>query len=677
MKIISFFFLLMLIFSCKTKEEILTSKHGHYPTKLYDYSRSNSLDYSGIPITTSDRTPLTFSDEGAWFSFGLSDIDSIQGGFTGPYLMSQENGVWSSEMLSQLNIDEIIINSDLPKDTFTVKQNSYPSHLEQVYSNAYLTITQRLFFKSSSIALLTTTIENTSSRSLQIKPIWSGGLMNESLSILPISSGIQIQSSKSDAILFVETNADTVIVAPDGNSYSMSLEEITLPENDFIELNLSHTLYLSEQDQVLPFTFKSTSEDSISAIQQKMTSKKKELLKIYEQHLNSYKNETLFNLSTKAYLTLQNNWRAAAGELNHAGLFPSYNYEWFHGFWAWDSWKHAVALSKYDPILAQDQIRAMYDFQEENGFIPDCIYRDTTIEKHNYRNTKAPLSAWAVWNSQDGDFDREFLAEMYAKLVKQHEWWYENRDHDHDGLCEYGSTDGTLIAAKWESGMDNAVRFDSSAILKNKDGAYSLNQESVDLNAYLAAEKYYLSTIATSLFRDDCEKYKAEFESLKLKIQNQFFDKETGWFYDTNLDGTKFIKVMGCEGWIPLWANVASQEQAEAVKKNMMDPTKFNLDLPFQTLSADHPKFKPNRGYWRGPIWLDQTYFGIVGLHHYGFENEALSSTQKLLVNCKGLLQPGPSIRENYNPVTGEGMEAHNFSWSAAHIIMLMTGQDL
>lgn len=480
--------------------------------------------------------------------------------------MSQENGVWSSEMLSQLNIDEIIINSDLPKDKFTVKQSSYPSHLEQVYSNDYLTITQRLFFKSSSIALLTTIIKNTSFGPLQIKPIWSGQLMNEYLSILPISSGIQIQSSKSDATQFVETNADTVIVSPDGNSYSISSEEITIPENGFIELNLSHSLFIGEQNQVLPFRFISTSEDSISAIQQKMTSKKKELLRLYEQHSNSYKNGIFFDLSTKAYLTLQNNWRSPAGELKHAGLFPSYNYEWFHGFWAWDSWKHAVALSKFNPELAQDQIRAMYDFQEENGFIPDCVYRDTKIEKHNYRNTKAPLSAWAVWNSQDGDFDRGFLAEMYPQLVKQHNWWYENRDHDGDGLCEYGSTDGTLIAAKWESGMDNAVRFDSSAILKNKDGAYSLNQESVDLNAYLAAEKYYLSILATNLFKDDGEKYKAEFESLKLKIQNQFFDEETGWFYDTNLDGTEFIKAMGCEGWIPLWANVASQEQAEAVK---------------------------------------------------------------------------------------------------------------
>ena len=37
-------------------------------------------------------------------------------------------------------------------------------------------------------------------------------------------------------------------------------------------------------------------------------------------------------------------------------------------------------------------------------------------------------------------------------------------------MCEYGSTDGTLEAAAWESGMDNAIRFDDAMMLKN-DGS--------------------------------------------------------------------------------------------------------------------------------------------------------------------------------------------------------------
>lgn len=108
----------------------------------------------------------------------------------------------------------------------------------------------------------------------------------------------------------------------------------------------------------------------------------------------------------------------------------------------------------------------MFDFQLEDGFIVDCVYRDTTIEAHNYRDTKPPLAAWAVSKVFGISKDTLFVKEMYPKLKKYHEWWYMKRDHDGDGLCEFGSTDGSLIAAKWESGMDNAIRFDDSKILK-------------------------------------------------------------------------------------------------------------------------------------------------------------------------------------------------------------------
>ena len=74
---------------------------------------------------------------------------------------------------------------------------------------------------------------------------------------------------------------------------------------------------------------------------------------------------------------------------------------------------------------------------------------------------------------QSGDVD--FVKEMYPKILKQHNWWYAFRDYDKDGVCEYGSKDGTLKAAKWESGMDNAVRFDKSELVRNSNGAFSLN----------------------------------------------------------------------------------------------------------------------------------------------------------------------------------------------------------
>ena len=217
------------------------------------------------------------------------------------------------------------------------------------------------------------------------------------------------------------------------------------------------------------------------------------------------------------------------------------------------------------------------------------------------------------------------------------------------------------------------LRFDNSEMVMSANAVYSLDQESVDLNSYLYTEKMYLIKMARKLGDEKAvSTYEKQAKSLKAIIQSQFFDSKTGWFYDTSINGETFVKVMGCEGWIPLWAKVATTEQAEAVKNNMMNPKYFNTKVPFQTLSAHHPGFKPDGGYWRGPNWLDQAYFGVTGLHHYGFHQEAYEATFKLIHHAEGVLSKGPSIRENYNPLTGEGMESQNFSWSAAHYLLLL-----
>jgi len=157
-----------------------------------------------------------------------------------------------------------------------------------------------------------------------------------------------------------------------------------------------------------------------------------------------------------------------------------------------------------------------------------------------------------------------------------------------------------------------------------------------------------------------------------MKINNQFWNKEKGWFYDTDISGKIFIEVQGPEGWIPLWATIADSVQASKVVMQMMDSSKFFTKIPFPTVSASHPKFKPYRGYWRGPVWIDQAYFAVKAMQNYGYHTEASVAIDKLVYNAKGLADKGPSIRENYHPLTGEGFESHNFSWSAVHYILML-----
>ncbi len=264
-------------------------------------------------------------------------------------------------------------------------------------------------------------------------------------------------------------------------------------------------------------------------------------------------------------MTLITNWRTASKDILHDGVFPSVNYQGFYGVWSWDSWKQAAGIATYFPELAKDNIRSMFDYQDEHGMIADCIYADKS--ENNWRDTKPPLAAWGVFEVFRHSKDSAFVREMLPGLIRYHEWWYRHRDHDGNGLCEYGSTDGTRIAAAWESGMDNAVRFDSAVMLRNDAAAWSLNQESVDLNAYLYAEKRYLAHLCAIAGMEN--NYTAEAEKLKLLIGDRFYDSRAGFFHDRMLKAGAHVPADGPEGWIPLWAGLATPSQAAAVQMKM------------------------------------------------------------------------------------------------------------
>ncbi len=253
---------------------------------------------------------------------------------------------------------------------------------------------------------------------------------------------------------------------------------------------------------------------------------------------------------------------------------------------------------------------------------------------------------------------------MYPKLLKYHKWWYGKRDHDKNGICEFGSVDGTLEAAAWESGMDNAIRFDGTKMLKNGQDAFSTDQESVDLNSYLSLEYTLLKKFAEILGESfDLPDHRNE-------VADYFFDKKDGFFYDRRLNENRdFVREAGCEGYIPFWANIATKQQFAKARKLLDNKKKFSTYIPFPTIAADNPKYD-SRGYWRGPIWLDQTYYAIKGYRNYGEHKKADAYTDQVFRNIQGL-SAGTPIYENYDTHTGKAMQASHFSWSAACLLML------
>ncbi|MDO5977875.1 MGH1-like glycoside hydrolase domain-containing protein [Flavivirga spongiicola] len=633
---------------------------------------ANILDLKGVPSTPQDRSISSFCDLGAWHAFALpTDNAEFYGGFIGPFVMNRENGIWLGKKFAHLSLYDK--NNKKIKYTSAVL-NQYPGYLEQKLSTEIegLEVHLKLWFQTNTSIIVSAKIDNKSQKNNQVYVGWEGDTWLKSAGF-QWDKNLKLSYSDSESThSYLFDRGFKIDINDTNKSYSCKSETIlNIEPKSSLNINLKYTIQSKhDEDSVL----KPINDSIINSSYNKTLSRWASYHNAFPYRGNHWLDSLSFEiLKSKSIQTLVTNWKGASGELKYDGLFPSYLYKGFHGFWAWDSWKHAVALARFEPELAKNQMLTMFSYQNEEGMIPDCIFRDTLIEKHNWRDTKPPLATWAVNEIYEKTSDTLFASLMFPKLLKYHNWWYKNRDHDGNKLCEYGSTDGTRIAAAWESGMDNAVRFDHALMVKNNPTAWSLNQESVDLNAYLLVEKELLIKLAKITNNtSSIETLQNDANEVSVLINMAFYDVNAGYYFDRQLEDSKTIDVIGPEGWLPLWAGIATSSMAESVKSKVLDEALFNSKIPFPTLNISHKDFDPEDGYWRGPVWLDQAYFGIVGLERYGYTKEANDLKLKLVKNAEGLLEKGYPIRENYHPISGKGLNANHFSWSAAHLLLLI-----
>lgn len=727
-----------LLFSCATKEREnnRSINRENYKNILNVQGEPKEFTYFA-PRKETDKLGTnyinSFVDLGAWHGYYQPEYEkySMYGGFAGPFYLAEEYAANLSDSFSKIEIINKLTNEKYDLSKSEAKFDYIPGKLVQNYNLKDFNLTLELIFVTNRTALIKTTITNKTDKDLNISLNWSGKLYNKlgkwnekNKEYNYITLNNSLKKSENGVIVdFKEKRLVWDYLVSDDTQFEIrhSLPVKTKIKNNIYKSELEKSIVIPPKDELVTYTTESYTFTKDEAKKEKKLVEDiiengnkyfVENNKRWQDYIDKTVKTTDINskydiAAVKSINTLITNWRSPAGAIKHDGITPSVSYKWFNGFWAWDSWKQAVATANFNEELAKNNIRALFDYQitkddnlrpQDAGVIIDAIFynkdedRDGDGENWNERNSKPALAAWAVWEVYKVSEDKEFLKEMYPKLKEYHNWWYTNRDFDKNGIAEYGgmvhrlnnTPEEIILAAAWESGMDNAVRFDVEGsgagdigvkVLENKDSkgnlvGYSINQESVDLNSFLYAEKVYLSNMAEVLdLPKEKKEYLASAKKVKEYVNKNMFDEKTGYYYDLQIDeaGNKKLLVnrgKGTEGYIPLWANLATKKEAKRVVENVMDENVMNTYLPFPTSAKDNPKYNPVK-YWRGPVWLDQAYFGIIGLNNYGYKKEAKDLSIKLFENSEGLLTDGV-IRENYNPETGEGLHCSNFSWSAS-----------
>ncbi len=618
-----------------------------------------------------------FSDLGDWHGYGFNNPSNqmLTGGFRGPAFAGERSLKlqWLSDCFEKMTLTETTGKGTKALPYTEIVVNEYlPGMLRQQLKAGDIQAQLREIAVSDRSTMIEYKITNQGHTERTIGALLNGKATYKDAQCDFLSDhSLSVGVSGNKHYFVVSFPENSSLTPKDNNAYEATIESRKLsPGKSYIFYTFTTYCPAASQQEAIAVHQNLKVKSAKKYLKQNQERWEGYLNSILERPTAYLQSERNRNWAVKALMTLHTNWRSAAGDLKHAGVQPTTGH--FDAFWAWDSWEHAAALSVFNPELAKDQMRTMFDFQTPEGMIIDLV---SLYQKDNNKAcSKPPIAGWATYMVYQRTKDKAFIKEMLPKLLKYHEWRYKYRDHDQNGLCEYGGIKGQVYMGQWESGMDVAVKFHGVKMLKNAEGAYSFDQESIELNSYLCAEKFYLSYMLEEIGRkEEAACLREEGEKLKKTIQDNFFDEETGFFYDRKLGTGKLVKVIDISGWIPLFTQVATPEQAAAVKKNMLDPELFGTYFPFSSLNHKHPLYQPDKGYFRGQTWMNYTYFGIRGWKNYGFVEDAEKYTWLLPDRLKGLAEPGYPIRENWNSATGEGMTAMHFGWSSAFSILLLS----
>lgn len=360
--------------------------------------------------------------------------------------------------------------------------------------------------------------------------------------------------------------------------------------------------------------------------------------------------------------------------------------------WLWDSCFHAIILSHFKIADAKKEILALLSKQFQNGMIPHIIYWENN-KKTNFPQitwgkdgtstiTQPPMIAYAVWQIFQKDNDINFLQSTYQHLYHFYRYLLNERDPHGKHLIGIMNPD--------ESGEDNSPRFDPPLNLPPKqtrnqslkrrlklvgqnieckfDAPFCMRNffwvKDVPFNSIMVANLKLLAKIAEKVStNEDVIYFTKQAENISLAMKE--FMLKDGIFYSTFGKDYNKIKIKTWAIFIPLFAEILNREKAKKlVSEHLLNKNEFWTKFPVPTTALDEPAFDPE-GFWRGPTWIAANWFIYKGLMNYGLTEvaEEIKKSSQDLITKSG-------FREYFNPQTGKGLGAKNFTWGSLVVDM-------
>jgi len=150
---------------------------------------------------------------------------------------------------------------------------------------------------------------------------------------------------------------------------------------------------------------------------------------------------------------------------------------------------------------------------------------------------------------------------------------------------------------------------------------------------------------------------------------DKMYDPEACAFYDLYGPADTKIRVLTPTIFFPLVIHELPESITEAlIDRHFLHKQEFDTPFPIPSVALSDPSFYPYESeyLWRGPTWVFYNWFVYQCLYYRGFRDEAA----RLVEAIRKLIQLS-GFREYYNPFSGEGYGARDFTWSGLVVDML------
>ncbi len=290
----------------------------------------------------------------------------------------------------------------------------------------------------------------------------------------------------------------------------------------------------------------------------------------------------------RAYITVSRQWSRAN---NSAPDF------------LWDSFLSALLVCQEDERKSFALVRDITDWQNEQGMFLQYgqwpTHPDKVIFPAAWGHTQYPIGSLAVSKIYLRRPNKEFLADIYPRLLKAHRWWFSDRgdgqpwrDGNKNGLLELGSNYPEEIpyedrqqVAYFESHDDSPEWWHVAAY---NEKTQTCELDTVERNCLYTMDAWVLAWMARELGRTaDAANWSGSTRRWRsgsiacsgMTAKNCYFNRR--W---APANGSWFNPQMAPDVFFALLGRVAPPDRYEALRKVFYDPEKIRRRVD----SADH-----------------------------------------------------------------------------------------